>query len=76
MAKKLNSRNLITILSVAILVGTEILGASLAAGWAIGGLMQLGREVTWGIIALCMAGGLWITAKFIQRAMKVEPIYE
>ena len=76
MAKKLNSRNLITIVSVAILVGTEILGASLAAGWAIGGLMQLGREITWGIIALCMAGGFWLTVKFVQSAIRIEPIYD
>ncbi|HRJ68899.1 MAG TPA: hypothetical protein PK812_04755 [Beijerinckiaceae bacterium] len=76
MAKKLNRQNLITMTSVAVLVGTEILAASLATGWAIGGLMQLGREVTWGIIAVSLAGGLWATIKFVQNALKVEPIYE
>jgi hypothetical protein len=76
MARKLNRQNLLVIASVAILVGTEILGASLAAGWAIGGLLQLGREVTWGIIAISLAAGAWATFKFVQKAITVEPIYE
>jgi hypothetical protein len=76
MAKTLHKQNLITILSVTILVGIEILGASLAAGWAIGGLMQLGRETTLGIVALCLAGGAWATVKFVRNAVKIEPIYD
>ena len=35
-----------TLLSVAILVGTELVGAGAAAGWAIGGLFQLGATIT------------------------------
>lgn len=76
MARRLNSRNLLVITSVAILVGTEILGAALAAGWAIGGLFQFGREITWAIIAVCLAGGLWATIRFVQNALRIEPIYE
>ena len=33
-------------MSVAVLVGTELVGAGAAAGWAIGGLFQLGELVT------------------------------
>lgn len=76
MAKRLNSSNLITIIGVTVLVGIEILGAALAAGWAVGGLFQLGREITLAIIALCMAGGLWATLRFVQSALKIEPIYK
>lgn len=75
MARKLDTANLLTIASVAILVGVEVLGASLAAGWAIGGLFQLGREITWGIMGLSLAAGAWATFKFVQSAMKVEPLY-
>lgn len=74
MSKRLDIANLWTIASVTILVGIEILGASLAAGWAIGGLFQLGREITWGIIAIALGLGLWATVKFVQSAIKVEPI--
>ena len=76
MAKRLNPSNLITIIGVTVLVGIEILGAALAAGWAVGGLLQLGREITLAIIALCLAGGLWATFRFVQSALKVEPIYK
>jgi hypothetical protein len=71
----LNTSNLLTIIGVTILVGVEVLGAALAAGWAIGGLFQLGREITWGIIAAVNRGGIWATWKFVKGALKVEPIY-
>ena len=38
----INWTNAMTLISVAILVGTELVGAGAAAGWAIGGLFQLG----------------------------------
>ena len=38
--------NVLTIVSVAVLVGTELVGAAGAAGWAIGGLFQLGELLT------------------------------
>jgi hypothetical protein len=38
---RINARNLIVWLSVGVLVGTEVLGATFAAAWAIGGLLEL-----------------------------------
>ena len=38
--------NAVTLGSVAVLVGTELVGAGGAAGWAIGGLFQLGDMLT------------------------------
>ena len=35
-------RNLITVVSVLILIGTEVFGVALAGGWAIAGLFELG----------------------------------
>jgi len=32
------------LIALAILVGTELVGASWAAGWALGGLFQLGLD--------------------------------
>ena len=37
-----NWRNLITIISIMILIGTEVFGVAIAAGWAIAGLFELG----------------------------------
>ena len=45
-AAPINWTNTMTLLSVAILVGTELVGAGAAAGWAIGGLFQLGETFT------------------------------
>ena len=42
----INWTNAMTLISVAILVGTELVGAGAAAGWAIGGLFQLGETIT------------------------------
>jgi len=42
----INWINVLTIVSVAVLVGTELIGAAGSAGWAIGGLFQLGELLT------------------------------
>ncbi len=63
-----------TIVAVAILVGTEVVGASWAAGWAIGGIMQLpplisrGLEVAFGLI------GFVLLYFFMRVALRHEPI--
>ncbi len=44
--KPINLLNVSTLVSVAILVGTELIGAAAAAGWAIGGLFALGAVIT------------------------------
>lgn len=76
MTKRLNAKNLWTIAAVAVLVGTEILAAALAAGWAVSGLFQLRQEISWTIIAISMGLGAWATWSFIKQALKVEPVYE
>jgi hypothetical protein len=43
--KPINWTNARTLVALAILVGTELVGASWAAGWALGGLFQLGAGV-------------------------------
>jgi hypothetical protein len=70
----INWRNAITLFSVAILVGTELVGAGAAAGWAIGGLFQLGELFTRAlevIFVLCALVGL---TYFLRAAIRHEPI--
>lgn len=74
--KRFNRSNAIAVICAAILVGTEILAAALALGWAVGGLMELGREITIGLIALCLVGGLYTIFVFVKNAMKAEPFYD
>ena len=56
------------------LVGTELVGAGGAAGWAIGGLFQLGDLLTHALetalILLALAGLFY----FLRAAIAHEPI--
>ena len=70
----INWTNTMTLLSVAILVGTELVGAGAAAGWAIGGLFQLGEPLTRaleGVLILTALTGLFY---FLRAAVAHEPI--
>jgi hypothetical protein len=66
--------NAVTLGSVAVLVGTELVGAGGAAGWAIGGLFQIGETLTHvleGLLILLALTGLYY---FLRAALAHEPI--
>jgi hypothetical protein len=70
----INMTNAVTLASVAVLVGTELVGAGGAAGWAIGGLMGLGDLLTHlleGALILLALVGLYF---FLRAALAHEPI--
>jgi len=68
----IRTQALLIIISVAILVGTEILAAALALGWALGGLMGLGKEIQYALIGLSLALGAYAVLAFVRRAIAVE----
>jgi hypothetical protein len=73
--RTLNWTSLTTVASVAILVGTELLGIAWATGWALAGFMQLGPT-----FALAFQGILALLALFavyvlVKQAVRVEPIW-
>ena len=70
----INWTNTMTLLSVAILVGTELVGAAAAAGWAIGGLFQLGETFTRGLEGLLILTALTGLVYFLRAAIAHEPI--
>jgi len=73
---KINWLHLSTIVAVAILVGTEVVGASWAAGWALGGILQLDPSVSRGfeiVFGLC---GFVLLYFFMRTAIRHEPIKE
>ncbi|MGL5361632.1 MAG: hypothetical protein ACRDBH_02035 [Bosea sp. (in: a-proteobacteria)] len=69
-----NWKNLGTIVSLAILVGTEVLGVALAAGWALGGIFDLGQTITIAMMVVFAACGVFGMVAFIRNAITVEPI--
>jgi hypothetical protein len=66
-------RNMITILSLMVLVGTEVFAAAIAAGWALAGLFDLGDTVGHILMALFSLLAAWIMVQLWQRAVKAEP---
>lgn len=73
-AKRIHWDNAITVVSVAILVGTELVGVSWAAGWALGGILGLPPLVSRGVEVLGGLLGLLLVFYFVRAALKVEPI--
>jgi hypothetical protein len=73
-AAPINWTNTMTLISVAILVGTELVGAGAAAGWAIGGLFQLGEPLTHALEAVFILAALIGLFYFLRAAVAHEPI--
>jgi predicted phage tail protein len=74
--RRTNWLNLVTVVSAMILVGAEVFGVAIAAGWAIAGLFELGAEISYvlmGVFSLLAAYALWA---FWKRAVDIEPIAE
>ncbi len=70
----INWTNALTLISVAILVGTELIGAGAAAGWAIGGLFQIGDLLTHSLEAVFILMALTGLYFFLRAAIRHEPI--
>ena len=68
------TRNLVTIVSVMILVGTEVFGVALAAGWAIAGLFELGETVRYVLMAVFSLAGIYMMVELWRRCVRIEPV--
>ena len=66
--------NVLTIVSVAVLVGTELVGAAGAAGWAIGGLFQLGELITHILEVALILLALFGLTRFLQAVVGHEQL--
>ena len=71
----INWTNAVTLASVAVLVGTELVGAGTAAGWAIGGLFQLGDALTHVLEVVFILMALTGLYYFLRAALAHEPIW-
>ena len=60
--------------ALVLLVGTELVGAATAAGWAIGGLFQLGETITHILEAALILSALTGLYFFLRAALAHEPI--
>ena len=69
------TRNLITIISVLILIGTEVFGVALSAGWAIAGLFELGNTAAYVLMGVFSLLGLYGMLALWRSSVRVEPIH-
>jgi hypothetical protein len=70
----LNWQNLLTVISVLILIGAEVFGVAFAAGWAIAGLFELGDAAGYVLMAVFTLLGLYAMLILWRRAVQVEPL--
>jgi hypothetical protein len=73
-ANRTNWRNLITVVSIMILVGAEVFGVAISAGWAIAGLFELGDVVGYILIGLFSLFALYVLVVLWRRCVAVEPL--
>jgi uncharacterized membrane protein len=71
-----NWRNLVTLISIMVLIGTEVFGVAIAAGWAIGGWLEMGAVVGYILMGLFSLFGAWVLVHLWRRCTAVEPIAE
>jgi len=74
--RRILRKNVLTVVSAAILIGAEVFGAAFAGSWAIANLMGLGRigaRLLDGVFVLC---GIAVMVQFIRSARRVEPMSE
>ena len=65
--------NVITVLSAAILIGAEVVGAAFAGGWAVASLIGLGNYGVYAFQILFFLAGLFVMGAFVRNGMRVEP---
>lgn len=67
-----NPTSLLTVVSLMVLVGAEVFGVALSAGWALAGLFDLGPVIGYVLMALFSVLGAWVMLQLWQRAVAVE----
>jgi hypothetical protein len=72
-ARRINWLNTTTVLSAAILIGTEVFGAAFAGSWALSNLLNLDSTVARVLDVVFLGVGAYIMFRFVQFARKVEP---
>ena len=73
---RVNWLNSLTVVSAAVLIGTEVIGAGLATAWAIAGFFSLGDIGAYVLQALFGVGAVAVIVAFLRAANRVEPLVE
>jgi hypothetical protein len=71
-SRPMNWSNMLTYVSVVIIVATEALVLAFASAWAIGGLFELDGTIKIVLYVTFAFGGAWATYLFARRAYGVD----
>jgi hypothetical protein len=66
-------RNVLTVISAAILIGAEVFGAAFAGGWAVATQLELGEYGVHIMQGIFFIAGIAVMVAFIRSARRVEP---
>jgi hypothetical protein len=75
-AGRVNWISVVTVISAAVLLGTEVIGAAIATGWAIAGWLGVGDVGAYVLEAVLGLGGLAVVIAFVRAAARIEPFIE
>ena len=73
--RRLHWPSLITVISAAILIVTELLGAAWACGWGLAGFFELGTTAAHVLQGLFGLLALFAIGVFLRQAFRVETPY-
>jgi hypothetical protein len=65
-------RSFLTLLSIMVLVGSEVFAVTVASGWAIAGLLELGDLVGYALMVLFSLVGAYFLIKLWRKANAAE----
>jgi hypothetical protein len=71
--RRIQWRNVLTVVSAAILISAEVFGAAFAGSWAIASLIGLGAIGAHILDVFFMLCGLAVMVQFLRAASRVEP---
>ncbi len=66
-------RNVLTVISAAILISAEVFGAAFAGGWAVANLFDFGPYGVHIMQSLFFLCGFAVMISFVRNARRVEP---
>lgn len=65
-------RSYLTVVSVMILIGTEVFGVALASAWALSGLFELGDVFGYALMAAFSVVGIYLMVLLWRHATEAE----
>lgn len=75
-SSRIHWRNMLTVGGAGILVATEVIAVTWAAGWALGGLLDLPQLLAYGLQVIGVGIGFTASYYFVRAALRVEPVFQ